>query len=194
MPPLTAKQKAKVWADTLSGCSKCDISQFCDHKVTHFIYTPIPSPYVDILFIGEAPGESEYINEEPFIGPAGECLRSIIIEALDDDISYCITNSILCTPFTSEDRYKIRTPFLSEVKECQPHLAALYRKLQPKYIVALGKTAEKTILSLSRILPIKHYIQVLHPSRIVQAKDYNYQFDKASLAIQEYIAKWQTED
>lgn len=191
MGPLTAKQKARVWADNLASCSRCDISKFCDHKVTHYIYTPRPSAFVDILFIGEAPGESEYINEEPFIGPAGECLRAIIIETLADDISYCITNSILCTPFTDESRYKIGTPSLSEVKACQPHLVALYRKLQPKYIVCLGKTAEKAVLSMSRILPIKHYVQVLHPSRISQAKDYNYQFDKASLAIQEYITKWQ---
>ena len=187
--PLTTKQKLKIWANNVANCSKCDISKYCNHKVTHYLFTPRPSTTVQILFIGEAPGESEYINKEPFIGPSGVCLRDIIDEAVPDGISFCITNSILCTPFTDESRYSIGTPSLSEVKECSTHLASLYRKIRPKYIVALGKVAEKAVIHLSKTLPIPHYIQILHPSKISQSKDYHYQFEKASLAIQEYLKK-----
>lgn len=187
--PLSVKQKLRIWANEVEACNKCPISAYCDHKVTHYVFTPKPKTSVDILFIGEAPGESEYINKEPFIGPSGACLRDIITEAVPDDISFCITNSILCTPFTDASRYSIGTPSLSEVKECNTHLQSLYRKIKPKYIVALGKVAEKAIVHLSKHIPIPHYIQVLHPSKIAQAKDYHYQFEKASLAIQEYLKR-----
>ena len=187
--PLTNKQKARIWANNLADCSKCDISKYCNHKVTHYIFSHRPSIHIDILFIGEAPGESEYLNKEPFIGPAGICLREIIDESVPNDISFCITNSILCTPFTDESRYTIRAPFLSEVKECAPHLQSLYRRLKPKYIVALGKVAEKAVISLAKTLPIPHYVHIVHPSKISQSKDYHYQFEKASLAIQEYLKK-----
>lgn len=189
MSPLSSKQKLRIWANEIASCSKCDISNYCDHKVTHFLFTPRPKPYVDILFIGEAPGESEYLNQEPFIGPSGTCLREIIDDAVPNDISFCITNSILCTPFTDSSRYTIGTPSLSEVKECSPHLQSLYRKIKPKYIIALGKVAEKAVIHLSKTIHIPHYIQVLHPSKILQSKDYHYQFEKASLAIQEYLKK-----
>lgn len=189
MSPLSSKQKLRIWANEVASCSKCSISALCDHKVTHYIFAPKPRPYVDILFIGEAPGESEYINQEPFIGPSGICLREIIEDAVAPDISFCVTNSILCTPFTDESRYSIGTPSLSEVKECSTHLARLYKKIKPKYIVALGKVAEKAVIHLAKTLPIPHYVQVLHPSKISQATDYHYQFEKASLAIQEYLKK-----
>jgi uracil-DNA glycosylase family 4 len=189
MPPQTNVKKTKVWSKELQSCNKCDISKYCDHKVTYFIHSPRISPFIDILFIGEAPGESEYTNKEPFIGPSGQTLRAILDEALEPDISYCITNSILCTPFTSDSRYTIRTPSLSEVRECTVHLTTLCKQLQPKHVIALGKIAEKAIVEIRKKIILPTSIYILHPSMISQAKDYNYQFDKAVLTIQEYLKR-----
>lgn len=189
MSPSTNTKKLKIWSDDLQSCSKCDISKYCAHKVTYSIHSPRASPFIDILLIGEAPGDSEYTNKEPFIGPSGHTLRAILEEALEPDISYCITNSILCTPFTSDHRATIRTPSPSEVKECAPHLTTLCKQLKPKHLIALGKIAEKSILELRKKIPLPPHIYILHPSMISQAKDYNYQFDKAVLAIQEYLSR-----
>lgn len=180
---MTAKQLATKWSHDSARCSKCDISLLCKHKVTHKIHTISFSSRVDVLFIGEAPGESEYINKQPFVGPAGTALQYIIDNSLDKNTSYCITNSILCTPFKDIDRDSIRQPNNIEIQSCSSNIQSLVDAIRPKYFVALGRVAEKTC----KLLKIPHYIYVLHPSRIIQSTKSDYEYDNAILNIKRYI-------
>jgi len=184
LPPRIGPTIA-AWHHTVSSCAKCDISSFCKHKVTHSVYIPNQSiRRIDILFIGEAPGASEYNEQEPFIGPSGQVLRDIIKEAVPTDLSYCLTNSILCTPFTDASLYNIRQPSLSEVQECRGHIARLCKLIRPRYIILLGRVAQKTYKQMG--IPTKA-LELPHPSHIMQSKKYHYEFDKAVLQIQEYL-------
>ena len=185
MTPLLARSLS-TWSNSCQSCSKCDISSLCSHKVTHRYYSNNPNrPNTDILFIGEAPGESEYSTATPFIGPSGEQLNKILLTALTPSTNYVITNSILCTPFSSESRSHIRTPSLSEVKACSTHLVSLVKRIRPKGYIALGAVAERSIKHL-----LSHYelpfVKIAHPSKIMQSLKYHYEFDKAVLTIRNF--------
>src|SRR5690606_28959274 len=71
IPDLTA------YVTLANECTKCDISDFCTNKVTHRNSAELKVP-VDVLFVGEAPGLTEYTLEEPFVGPSGEVLENLI--------------------------------------------------------------------------------------------------------------------
>ena len=51
-----------------------------------------------VLLVGEAPGESENTLGEPFCGPAGHLLNSILSKALPSNPGYCLSNIICCIP------------------------------------------------------------------------------------------------
>lgn len=76
--PQTAKALATRWSHNAQLCSKCDISLLCKHKVTHRLHTISFSSRVEVMFIGNAPNEQEYINKQPSVGQEGECLNTII--------------------------------------------------------------------------------------------------------------------
>lgn len=181
----TARVKLNIWDKSVQPCTKCDISKLCKHKVTYFTYCPRPTKTIDILFIGEAPGQVEYAEREPFIGPSGAVMREIIQESVPPHLSYCITNSILCTPFTDDTRYTIRTPSLSEVRECAAHLTRLIRYINPRKIILVGRIAEKAIKHVT--CPIPPTTAIRHPSAIMQDTKSTYEFDNAVLTIQRYL-------
>lgn len=169
----------------VQSCNQCDISKYCDHKVVARVHNPKNKQSLDILFLGEAPGDSEYINKLPFIGPAGECLQSLISEAVDPDLTYIISNAIWCTPYDDSTKSKYHTPFLSEIAACSANVQRLIDISKSKLFVACGAIAEKSLKQLK----LPHYCRIMHPSAIMQASKYQYEFDNAVMTIKQYISK-----
>lgn len=166
-----------AWVNRVAACNTCEISRICRHKVLTrgLIYSP------DILFVGEAPGDSEYVNHEPFVGPAGQELNLILSEALSNlPTTYLITNSILCTPFKDSSLSSIREPSLPEVQGCGGHLFSLIAITEPKAVVSLGKIAQKALKKLDSKY---RYMHVMHPSGILQSNHYQNEHAKAVLNI-----------
>jgi len=139
---------------------------------------------LDLLFVGEAPGASEHITKNPFVGPAGAELQSIIDEAYRDttELRYNMVNSVLCTPFSDSDLDNIRTPSASEVHQCSRHLSAIIKFTTPKAVIALGKIAARTL----KHLQIDHYA-VMHPSAILQASHPDLEHARAVLTVKQAI-------
>ena len=52
----------------------------------------------DVIFVGEAPGRSEDINGEPFVGAAGKKLDAILEDAGINRNDVYITNIVKCRP------------------------------------------------------------------------------------------------
>jgi uracil-DNA glycosylase len=165
------------WARTVNNCYTCDIS-FCKNKVLDRGEIPNPKKPIHILFVGEAPGASEYANKQPFIGPAGQILDSIIDETLPVGTNYLIINAVLCTPFENDSMYNIRKPFLSEITACRTHLRNYINIIAPERIVALGKVAESSLRKIG--LP---FITVAHPSAMLQSNYTNLEVARAILKI-----------
>ena len=99
-----------------------------------------------ILFIGEAPGKSEDLRGEPFIGPAGRILRMAITDATTilkrkKPPTHYITNVVACRP-CDEKRGPNRQPNEREAWRCWPRLHDIEKLVKPRKIVFLGKVAE----------------------------------------------------
>jgi uracil-DNA glycosylase len=100
----------------------------------------VGNPRARLMFVGEAPGEDEDKNGEPFVGRAGQLLTKII-EAigLTRDQVY-IANVIKCRPPGN------RNPEPDEVATCEPFLFRQIDVIRPKVIVPLGKFAAQSLL------------------------------------------------
>lgn len=105
------------------------------------------APESRLLFLGEAPGEQEDLQGWPFIGPAGELLRSYLwhVAGLHDNEFY-LSNIVICRPTIPGDPpLKNREPRAEEIRNCAPRLHGTIYEIDPLLIVALGGTALRAL-------------------------------------------------
>jgi DNA polymerase len=99
------------------------------------------NPNADLMFVGEAPGFDEDKKGVPFVGPAGELLTKIITAmGLTRDDVY-IANVLKCRPDMPKGATGNRPPEPLEMQRCLPYLREQIAIIQPRILVALGKTA-----------------------------------------------------
>ena len=95
----------------------------------------------DWLFIGEGPGAEEDARGEPFVGQAGRLLDNMLgAIGLKRGQDVYIANVVKCRPPGN------RTPEPLEALRCEPYLQRQVQLIEPKLIVALGKTAASNLL------------------------------------------------
>lgn len=95
----------------------------------------------ELMFVGEAPGEDEDRQGEPFVGKAGQLLTKIV-EAMGfarDEVY--IGNVLKCRPDVPAGESGNRKPRPDEMQTCLPYLIEQIQIIQPKALVALGATA-----------------------------------------------------
>jgi uracil-DNA glycosylase family 4 len=131
----SATRSLQQLAETVRDCRKCRLHQ----GRTHVVFGT-GNPNADLVFVGEAPGQDEDRQGEPFVGRAGQLLTRII-EAigLTRDQVY-ILNVIKCRPPDN------RNPLPDEVASCRSILQAQLACLQPRVICALGTFAAQALL------------------------------------------------
>lgn len=115
----------------------------CPHLVksrTQVVFG-VGSPEAELMLVGEAPGEDEDKQGEPFVGKAGQLLTKIIeTMGLSRDKVY-IANVLKCRPDMPPGVPGNRKPELKEMQTCLPYLREQIEIIQPRAIVALGATA-----------------------------------------------------
>lgn len=102
--------------------------------------------HTDLMFVGEAPGQDEDQQGEPFVGAAGQLLTKIIKAMNLDREKVYIANVLKCRPDTPGQRSGNRKPKPEEMKTCKPYLLAQISVIRPKVIIALGATAVEGLL------------------------------------------------
>lgn len=98
------------------------------------------------MIIGEAPGEQEDLQGEPFVGPAGKLLDNML-RALGlsrsegpPEQQVFIANTLKCRPPRN------RNPDPSELAQCEPFLQRQIELIQPRIILAMGRFAVQQLL------------------------------------------------
>lgn len=87
------------------------------------------------MIVGEAPGATEDLKGEPFVGASGKLLSACLKEAgLKEEEAY-VCNILKFRPPNN------RRPTAEEMEFCRPFLEEQISILQPKYILSLGTTA-----------------------------------------------------
>ena len=99
----------------------------------------------DWMIVGEAPGENEDLQGEPFVGAAGQLLDNMLravgrSRAGEGAQGAFIANVLKCRPPAN------RNPLPDEVAQCEPYLARQVALVQPKVIVAMGRFAVQSLL------------------------------------------------
>ena len=101
------------------------------------------------MIVGEAPGEQEDRQGEPFVGRAGQLLDRMLAavgltrsEAGPAQQVY-IANVLKCRPPAN------RNPLPQEVAQCEPFLLRQMALVQPDLIVAMGRFAVQSLLKTS---------------------------------------------
>jgi uracil-DNA glycosylase family 4 len=138
---LTRKARWNRYVARWSSCQKCPLGGLAVHHVTGSNLTGDDRP--DVLFIGEAPGFTEDILAQPFVGRVGRKLRQWWREAGGDRLLTVYNNVLLCKP-QARRRGQIREPSFEEQMACQPHLREVLAILEPRAIVLLGSVALAT--------------------------------------------------
>lgn len=100
----------------------------------------VGSPQADLVIVGEAPGEQEDLQGEPFVGAAGQLLDKMMaaIGFARQDLYIC--NTLKCRPPGNRD------PRPGELVACRSFLDHQLHFLQPRLILALGRVAGRILL------------------------------------------------
>ena len=144
--PLQVSTDAAAWAsrsqatlqqlqDSVRDCTRCGL-----HRSRTQVVFGTGDPSADLVFVGEAPGEAEDQQGEPFVGPSGQLLTRIIeAMGLRREQVY-ILNIVKCRP------PKNRDPHPEELAACRPILQAQFDCLRPRVVCTLGKFASQSLL------------------------------------------------
>jgi DNA polymerase len=133
------------WPDLEAAVAGCRACALCESR-TKPVFGVGPRQ-ADWLVVGEAPGEQEDLQGEPFVGPSGQLLdrmlaalgRSRAADAPAGRGVY-IANTLKCRPPRN------RNPSPEELLRCEPYLQRQIALLQPKLILAMGRFALQTLL------------------------------------------------
>ena len=122
-------------------CTACRLRAGCTQTVFG-----IGNQQADWLFVGEGPGADEDARGEPFVGEAGKLLDNMLLALkLKRGNNVYIANVVKCRP-SADAAGKQLPPRSDEIATCFPYLQRQIQLIQPKVIVALGKTAATALL------------------------------------------------
>tara|TARA_Y100000590_G_scaffold147926_1_gene170005 strand:- start:332 stop:1057 length:726 start_codon:yes stop_codon:yes gene_type:complete len=99
------------------------------------------NPASKLMIIGEAPGKDEDEQGIPFVGQAGQLLNKMLTAINIQRKDVYITNVIPWRPPNN------RPPTNEEILMCLPFLQKHIELIKPKFLLLLGATAAKSILS-----------------------------------------------
>jgi DNA polymerase len=104
-------------------------------------------PQAQWMIVGEAPGEQEDRQGEPFVGPAGQLLDNMLraIGLTRGEAGPArqvfIANTLKCRP------PKNRNPEPAETAQCAPFLERQIALVRPRIILAMGRFAAQALLA-----------------------------------------------
>jgi DNA polymerase len=117
-----------VIAAEVRACTKCPLSQTRTRAVPGEGH-----PDTEVVFVGEAPGQSEDRQGRPFVGRAGDLLVKLLSTLGWRRQEVFITNIVKCRPPGNRD------PEPAEIAACAPYLRRQLEVLDPAVVVTLGR-------------------------------------------------------
>ena len=133
-PARAARIASMDWATLKAEAATCSACGLCKQRKQAVFGVGAES--AAWLLVGEGPGAEEDQDGDPFVGQAGKLLDAMLAAGgLQRGREVYIANVVKCRPPGN------RTPTLDEAAACAPLLDRQIDLIQPKLIVALGKSA-----------------------------------------------------
>ena len=149
------REHKEKWRD----CQLCELAE-CRGRVV-LARGSVPC---EVLFVGEAPGPSEDVLGQPFMGPAGKLLDSILKHT---DLKWALTNLVACFP-KEIGKSGWHEPSKESIEACAPRLREFVGMCKPRVIVCVGGLAE---MWAPRVLWKRYkgeFRNMIHPAAILR--------------------------
>lgn len=144
-----------------------------------------------VMLVGEQPGDAEDRAGQPFVGPAGRLLVTLLDEAGFEERDVFLTNAVKHFRFEQRGKRRIhKSPTRTQMVACRPWLLAEMDLIQPDGVVLLGATAGSAVYGSSfrlgphrgRLLtwptdelPVKRpplwLVATTHPAAVLRSRD-----------------------
>ena len=196
------------WPQLEAVVAACQACGLCEGR-TNTVFG-VGSQHADWMVVGEAPGENEDRQGEPFVGQAGKLLDNMLAavglsrqagdpaDALSEQTmrepgqtkkGVYIANVLKCRPPGN------RNPQPEEIAQCEPYLRRQVALLRPKIILAMGRFAVQSLLQTNEPIGrlrgrVHHYegvpvIVTYHPAYLLRAlQDKSKAWDDLCLALE----------
>ena len=130
--------------DRVAACRAC---RLCEGR-TQTVFG-VGNEQAHCMIVGEAPGEKEDLQGEPFVGAAGQLLDRMLHAigltraAAEPARQVYIANTLKCRPPRN------RNPEPDELALCSAYLRRQIELVQPRLLLAMGRFAVQTLLDSS---------------------------------------------
>jgi uracil-DNA glycosylase family 4 len=147
-PAARSGAAAMDWPSLRAAVAGCRACGLCESR-TQTVFGVGPAP-AQLMIVGEAPGEQEDLQGEPFVGQAGKLLdhmlRAIGLARGESPEGpgkgrVFITNTLKCRPPRN------RNPDPSESAACAPYLERQIELVRPRLLLAMGRFAAQALLA-----------------------------------------------
>lgn len=123
----------------VAACTRCGL-----HATRTQTVFGVGHHEASLMLIGEAPGEQEDLQGEPFVGRAGMLLNEMLCAIGFAREQVYIANVLKCRPPNNRD------PKPEEAAACEPFLRAQIDLVRPALILAIGRIAAQQLLATTR--------------------------------------------
>ena len=164
--------------ETAKACKACELYK----TGTQTVFGEGPSR-VELMLVGEQPGDAEDLAGHPFVGPAGKLLDRALDQAGIDRQTVYLTNVVKHFKWEPRGKRRIhKKPNAAEISACRPWLEVEIALVKPRILVCLGATAAQALLGRSFKVSQQRgeFVQsplaplataTVHPSSILRAPD-----------------------
>jgi uracil-DNA glycosylase len=146
--PVVAQAAVQVagmdWTALRTAVQGCQACRLCSGRQQTVF--GVGHPQAHWMLVGEAPGEQEDQQGEPFVGKAGQLLDQMLRaigltrEAGPPGQQVFIANTLKCRPPGN------RNPQPEELAACRPYLQRQIELVRPRLLLALGRFAAQSLL------------------------------------------------
>jgi uracil-DNA glycosylase family 4 len=132
------------WPTLRAAVAACTACKLCQGR-TNTVFG-VGNESAHWMIVGEAPGEQEDLQGEPFVGKAGQLLDNMLRAigltraSAPAERQVFIANTLKCRPPRN------RNPEPDELAQCEPFLQRQVALVQPKIILAMGRFAVQSLL------------------------------------------------
>jgi len=148
-PPAALSERAAAiaamdWPALREAVAACTACTLCESR-SQTVFG-VGHEQAHWMIVGEAPGENEDLQGEPFVGKAGQLLDNMLRAVQlsrqpgTPATQVFIANTLKCRPPRN------RNPGPEELAQCEPYLQRQIALVQPRVILAMGKFAVKALL------------------------------------------------
>lgn len=144
-PPGDDRIAQLDWPALRGAVAACTACKLCENRRQTVF--GVGNPRAHWMIVGEAPGEQEDLQGEPFVGKSGQLLDNMLRaigltrgDAADPAQQVFIANTLKCRPPGN------RNPSPEELAKCEPFLIRQVQLVQPKIILAMGAFAVQSLL------------------------------------------------